>query len=131
MAEKKPKQYRQPNPYILFLKDKMKNKGNKPVTEMMKKIGEEWKKLEEPEKKKWKNMAEKSKPIEYKPRKSKSPKSKTKTKRKPGAYALFVKDKMKNRGNKPVTEMMKKIGEEWKKLEEPEKKKWKNMAEKL
>ena len=126
MAEKKT---RQPSPYILFVKDKMKNRGNKPVAEMMKKIGEEWKKLEEPEKKKWKNMAEKSKPIEYKPRKSKSPK--TKTKRKPGAYSLFVKDKMKNRGNKPVTEMMKKIGEEWKKLEEPEKKKWKNMAEKL
>lgn len=56
MAEKKT---RQPSPYILFVKDKMKNRGNKPVTEMMKKIGEEWKKLEEPEKKKWKNMAEK------------------------------------------------------------------------
>lgn len=56
MAEKKT---RQPSPYILFVKDKMKNRGNKPVAEMMKKIGEEWKKLEEPEKKKWKNMAEK------------------------------------------------------------------------
>ena len=52
----------------------------------------------------------------------------TKAKRKPGAYALFVKDKMKNRGDKPVTEMMKKIGAEWKKLSEEEKNKWHNKA---
>ncbi len=54
----------------------------------------------------------------------------TKAKRKPGAYALFFKDKMKNRGNTPVTDMMGKIGAEWKKLSAEERKKWENMAKK-
>jgi hypothetical protein len=51
-------------------------------------------------------------------------KSTTKAKRKPSAYNNFVKDKMKNRGNKAVTVMMKSIGAEWRKLSDAEKKKW-------
>ncbi len=60
----------------------------------------------------------------------KSAEKKTKAKRKPSAYALFFKDKMKNRGNTPVNEMMKKVGADWKKISAEEKKKWENMAKK-
>jgi hypothetical protein len=55
---------------------------------------------------------------------TKTKKSATKAKRKPSAYNNFVKNKMKNRGNKAVTVMMKSIGAEWRKLSDAEKKKW-------
>jgi len=55
---------------------------------------------------------------------------KVKPKRDPTIYALFVKEKMKNRGNTPVTEMMKKIGADWRSLSEKDKKKFKEKVKK-
>lgn len=55
---------------------------------------------------------------------------KVKPKRAPTIYALFVKEKMKNRGNTPVTEMMKKIGADWRSLSEEGKKKFKEKVKK-
>jgi len=51
-----------------------------------------------------------------------------KGKRKPSAYIKFVQAGMKKRGNKPVTEMMKVIGADWRKLSDEEKKVWQKKA---
>ena len=132
-ANRKPKPKSAFNFFVSDMKDKVKD-VELPQGGMFSYCFQMWKKTDEATKKKYHKMAAEEKEITREEREQAKGKVHKKPKRPGSAYNVYIKDKYdeykEKSGNKPTTEIMALLGEDWNKMKENQKKKYNDMYEK-